>query len=69
MSLFDAGERALFIDRKGRRYLVTLRTGIQFHTHDGFVAHDTVIDFSLVGKKPFKSRASQLPRIPGMVRG
>jgi len=43
VSPFEAGERALFIDRKGRRYLVTLRAGTQFHTHDGFVVHDTVI--------------------------
>lgn len=43
MSVFDAGERALFIDRKGRRYLVTLKAGLQFHTHDGYVEHDTVI--------------------------
>ena len=43
MSVFEAGDRALFIDRRGRRYLVTLRAGIQFHTHDGYVEHDTVI--------------------------
>ncbi len=43
MSVFDPGERALFIDRKGRRYLVTLKAGLQFHTHDGYVEHDAVI--------------------------
>ncbi|MGZ4142907.1 MAG: tRNA (adenine-N1)-methyltransferase [Actinomycetota bacterium] len=54
MSIFDAGERALFIDRKGRRYLVTLRAGLQFHTHDGFVEHDTVIGSS-EGARVFSS--------------
>jgi len=40
---FAAGERALFIDRKERRYLITLKTGGQFHTHSGFVLHDEII--------------------------
>jgi tRNA (adenine57-N1/adenine58-N1)-methyltransferase len=39
----EAGERALLIDRRGRRYLVTLRASGQFHTHDGFVEHNTII--------------------------
>ena len=38
-----AGEKALLIDRKGRRYLVTLSEGGEFHTHAGVVAHDDVI--------------------------
>ncbi|MGH9153831.1 MAG: tRNA (adenine-N1)-methyltransferase, partial [Acidimicrobiales bacterium] len=38
-----AGERALLLDRKGRRYLVTLVEGGQFHTHAGWVAHDALI--------------------------
>ena len=54
MSAFEAGERALFIDRRGRRYLVTLRVGIQFHTHDGFVEHDTVIG-ATEGSRVFSS--------------
>ena len=54
MSVFDAGERALFIDRKGRRYLVTLKVGLQFHTHDGYVEHDTVIG-SVEGARVFSS--------------
>jgi tRNA (adenine57-N1/adenine58-N1)-methyltransferase catalytic subunit len=40
---FRVGERALLIDRKGRRYLVTLASGGEFHTHTGWVAHDTLI--------------------------
>lgn len=43
MSEFQPGERALLVDRKGRRYLVTLRAGDQFHSHAGFVEHDAVI--------------------------
>lgn len=42
---FLAGERAMLLDRKGRRYLVTLRAGKQFHTHAGFLEHDRVIGF------------------------
>jgi tRNA (adenine57-N1/adenine58-N1)-methyltransferase len=40
---FQAGERALLIDARGRRYLVALATGKQFHSHLGAVAHDNVI--------------------------
>lgn len=31
------------VDPKGRRYLVTLRAGANFHTHSGIVAHDDVV--------------------------
>jgi tRNA (adenine57-N1/adenine58-N1)-methyltransferase len=40
---FAAGEKALFFDRKGRRYLVTLDAEAQFHTHAGYVPHAEVI--------------------------
>ena len=40
---FSAGEKALLLDRKGRRYLVTLAAGGEFHTHAGPVAHDDLI--------------------------
>lgn len=40
---FAVGERALVLDRKDRRYLVTLKEGGQFHTHAGFVLHDDII--------------------------
>lgn len=43
MNVFEAGERALLLDRRGRRYLVTLRAGGQFHTHNGYVEHDDII--------------------------
>lgn len=41
--LFESGDKALFFDRKGRRYLVTLEAEGQFHTHAGFVPHAEVI--------------------------
>ena len=40
---FRAGERALLLDRKNRRYLVTLTEGGQFHSHAGWVSHDELI--------------------------
>ncbi|HVM05026.1 MAG TPA: tRNA (adenine-N1)-methyltransferase [Acidimicrobiales bacterium] len=40
---FAAGERVLLLDRKDRRYLVTLAEGGQFHTHAGWVAHEDLI--------------------------
>ena len=36
---FRVGERILLIDRKKRRYLVTLEEGGEFHTHSGFIPH------------------------------
>jgi tRNA (adenine57-N1/adenine58-N1)-methyltransferase len=40
---FEAGERVLLLDNKGRRYLVTLSAGGEFHTHAGPVAYDDLI--------------------------
>jgi len=40
---FAAGERALLVDAKARRYLVTLAEGGQFHSHAGITAHDDII--------------------------
>jgi tRNA (adenine57-N1/adenine58-N1)-methyltransferase len=40
---FRAGERALLIDRKRRRYLVSLAAGGEFHSHAGVLGHDEVI--------------------------
>jgi tRNA (adenine57-N1/adenine58-N1)-methyltransferase catalytic subunit len=37
------GEKALLVDRKDRRYLVTLKAGGEFHTHTGVVPHDDII--------------------------
>ena len=41
--LLADGERVLLIDAKERRYLLTLRSGAQFHTHAGIVQHDDLI--------------------------
>lgn len=40
---FHPGERVLLIDSRGRRYLVTLQTGKQFHSHHGTVEHDDLL--------------------------
>jgi tRNA (adenine57-N1/adenine58-N1)-methyltransferase len=40
---FEAGERVLLFDTKGRRYLVQLAPGGEFHTHSGPVPHDDLI--------------------------
>ncbi len=40
---FAAGDRVLLVDSKRRRHLVTLAEGGTFHSHAGFVAHDTLI--------------------------
>ena len=40
---FEAGERALLFDSKGRRYLVLLGKGGEFHTHAGTVPHDAIM--------------------------
>jgi tRNA (adenine57-N1/adenine58-N1)-methyltransferase len=40
---FEPGERVLLVDRRGRRYLITLKTGERFHFHQGFVDHDAII--------------------------
>jgi tRNA (adenine57-N1/adenine58-N1)-methyltransferase len=40
---FEAGERVLLIDGRDRRYLVTLKTGGEFHSHVGALPHDELI--------------------------
>lgn len=37
------GEKALLIDGKARRHLITLSDGGMFHTHSGIVPHDELI--------------------------
>ncbi|MEX0659167.1 MAG: tRNA (adenine-N1)-methyltransferase [Egibacteraceae bacterium] len=36
---FTVGDKVLLLDRKGRRYLLTLSEGGEFHYHAGIVAH------------------------------
>lgn len=40
---FQAGEKILLIDPKGRKYLVTLRSHEKFSTHLGTIPHDEII--------------------------
>ena len=42
-SSLRAGERVVLVDRKERRYVVTLQAGASFHTHAGVVGHDDII--------------------------
>ncbi len=37
------GERVLLVDRKDRRYLVTLHPGKSFQSHAGVVEHNEII--------------------------
>ncbi|MGH8958540.1 MAG: tRNA (adenine-N1)-methyltransferase [Acidimicrobiia bacterium] len=50
---FQADDNALLIDAKGRRYLVRLQRGNQFHYHQGIVDHDT-----LIGSEPGRTVTS-----------
>jgi tRNA (adenine57-N1/adenine58-N1)-methyltransferase len=43
---FAEGDRVLLVDRKDRRYLVSLRSGRTFQSHAGIVSHDTIIGAS-----------------------
>jgi tRNA (adenine57-N1/adenine58-N1)-methyltransferase len=40
---FEAGERALLVDERGRRFLVRLQPGATFHFHGGAVPHDLIL--------------------------
>jgi tRNA (adenine57-N1/adenine58-N1)-methyltransferase len=40
---FVAGDRVMLLDSKGRRYLITLAVGGEFHTHSGPVFHNDLI--------------------------
>ncbi len=44
MSTFRAGEHAVLIDSKDRRYLEVLEEAGEFHTHHGVVHHGSIID-------------------------
>ena len=41
--MFGVGDKVLLLDRKGRRYLITLTEGGEFHTHAGPVPHADLI--------------------------
>ena len=46
---FQAEDRVLLIDRKGRRYLKTLEVEQVFHSHLGRLYHDQLIGQSVGG--------------------
>ncbi len=46
---FRVGDLALLLDRKNRKYLVTLGDNQVFHSHLGRLSHDQVIDHSVGG--------------------
>ena len=46
---FQAGDLALLIDRKARRYMITLAEGEIYHTHLGRLSHDDLIGSSIGG--------------------
>lgn len=39
----EPGERVLLIDTRDRRYMITLETGGEFHSHHGILRHDDLI--------------------------
>ena len=39
----EEGERVLLIDGRGRRYLIELKAGAEFHSHVGIIGHDELI--------------------------
>ena len=41
--LLNEGELLLLVDSKDRRYLLTLESGAEFHSHSGFVEHNELI--------------------------
>ena len=46
---FQAGDLALLIDRKSRRYMITLTEGETYHCHLGRLSHDQLIGSSIGG--------------------
>lgn len=47
MTPFALGDKVLLIDARGRRYLLTLKEGGEFHSHAGYLTHA-----ELVGRAP-----------------
>lgn len=63
---FRAGETVLFVDSKDRRNLITLSVGGEYHTHTGFVPHDSVIGTPEVGRVKSTGGANYLVVRPTM---
>lgn len=43
MTVFRSGDPCLLFDKKGRRYLIELIPGAEFHHHHGHLPHDKII--------------------------
>jgi len=78
--VFNDGDHALMVDRRGRRYLVRLRSSASFDTHIGSVPHDELIGkeegtwattsrgHHLIALKPLMADFSrEMPRIATVV--
>ena len=67
---FEAGERVLLLDAKGRRYLVRLQEGGTFHFHGGAVRHDDVLgeqEGVVVSSATGASLAAYRPRLADFI--
>ncbi|MEZ5322701.1 MAG: tRNA (adenine-N1)-methyltransferase [Microthrixaceae bacterium] len=42
-SILVEGDAVLLLDHKARRYLLTLQSGKEFHSHAGYISHDELI--------------------------
>ena len=62
----EAGERILLVDRKGRRYLIPLQAGGQFHAHHGIVSHDDLIGKSEGARVVSTGGATMIAYRPGI---
>lgn len=43
ITTFNSGDKALLVDSKKRRYLITLKEGGEFHSHSGFLTHNEIL--------------------------
>lgn len=43
ITTFNNGDKALLVDSKKRRYLITLKEGGEFHSHSGFLTHNEIL--------------------------
>jgi tRNA (adenine57-N1/adenine58-N1)-methyltransferase len=60
---FAEGDLALLIDRRGRRYLLSLSSEENFHTHMGVVSHSNIIGQD-VGARVYTSTGHMLLAFP-----
>ena len=60
---FAEGDLALLVDRRGRRYLLSLSPEETFHTHMGIVSHNNIIGQD-VGARIFTTKGHMLLAFP-----